>query len=314
MLATAGEVPGRSGWAFEWKFDGIRAVVSVDAGEVAVFSRSLRSITGSVPELSVLSGLVDRPVLLDGELVALDSRGRPEFGRVQWRMVDRPSERLLQAYPVSFYAFDLLHDGDENLLSTPYAQRRARLAALGLEQPPVVRCPEHYTDVDGLQLLAVAREHGLEGIVAKRLDSAYHPGRRSPDWIKTALRRTQEVVVGGWTPGSGRRAATFGALILGVHNSEGRLVYAGHVGTGFTNRTLTMMHRLLDSLARPSSPFDEPVPPERARDARWAEPVLVGEVEYREWTSDHHLRQPSWKGLRPDRLPTEIHRVDANNH
>lgn len=314
MLATAGGVPDGSGWAFEWKFDGFRAVVSVEAGEVAVFSRSLRSITGSVPELSVLAGLLDRPVLLDGELVVLDARGRPEFGRLQWRMVDQPTERLLRAYPVSFYVFDVLHDGDESLLSWPYERRRARLAALGLEQPPVVRCPENYTDVDGLQLLAIAREHGLEGIVAKRLDSAYHPGRRSPDWIKTAIRRTQEVVVGGWTPGSGHRADTFGAIILGIHDTGERLVYAGHVGTGFTNRTLTTMRRLLDSLARASSPFDVAVPREYARKAFWVEPVLVGEVEYREWTSDGHLRQPSWKGLRPDRLPAEIHLADADNH
>lgn len=172
MLATLGPVPAGSGWAFEWKCDGQRAVVAVTPEGVRLWSRTGREITGSFPELGVLAGLVDRPVLLDGELVTLDAAGRPNFGRLQARMgLYRPTEWLLHTHPVHFHVFDVLHDDAESLLFAPYERRRERLAELGLEHPPAVRVPEHYTDVDGLQLLEIARKHGLEGIVAKRLGS-----------------------------------------------------------------------------------------------------------------------------------------------
>ncbi|MDQ0377939.1 non-homologous end-joining DNA ligase [Amycolatopsis thermophila] len=312
MLATPGQPPAGPGWAFEWKWDGVRAMVAVDTGGVVARSRNLRDITSSYPELRVLPELVDRPLLLDGELVTLDDRGRPDFGRLQSRMhVARPRPELLESHPVAFFVFDLLHDSGRDLTREPYEDRRGQLAELALDAPPTIRVPDHYLgdEVTGPDLLEIASQSGLEGIVAKRVSSPYAPGRRSRDWIKTPLRQTQEVIIGGWVPGEGRRAGTLGALLLGVQDDQGQLVYVGHVGTGFTDQVLGEMRDRLAPLARQVSPFEVPVPREFARRARWVEPVLVGEVEHRQWTGDNRLRHPSWRGLRPDRDPAEIRRA-----
>lgn len=309
MLAVPGGVPEGEQWAYEWKWDGVRAVVGLAGDEVRAHSRTLREITASYPELRALTTLTRRRLLLDGEIVALDERGRPDFARLQSRMhVHRPAARLLRDVPVCYYVFDLLVAGDEELLSLPYHRRRSRLADLGLTAPPTVRTPDHHTRVAGSDLLDVAADHGLEGIVAKRLDSRYRPGARSRDWVKTPLRTTQEVVVGGWVAGEGRRTGTLGALLLGAHRTDepGALAYVGHVGTGFTESALADLLTRLRPLARPSSPFATPVPRDRARHAHWVEPVLVGEVEHRQWTAENRLRHPSWRGLRPDREPGEI--------
>ncbi|WP_199435284.1 non-homologous end-joining DNA ligase [Qaidamihabitans albus] len=310
MLATLGDLPGGDAWAFEWKWDGVRALVCVDGAEVIAWSRNQRDITPTYPEVAAITGLVDRPVLLDGEILTLDHQGRPDFGRLQSRMhVRRPDERLLHEYPVAVYVFDLLQLDGRSLLAQPYQQRRARLAELEIDEPPRFRTPDHYERVDGRELLEIAREHGLEGLVAKRRDSHYQPGRRSRHWIKTPLRLTQEVVIGGWTPGEGRRADTIGSLLLGVYDEEDRLTYAGHVGTGFSDAALADMLGRLRRLQRATSAFDVPVPREYARRASWVEPALVGEVEHRQWTSDGRLRHPSWRGLRPDREPGEARRA-----
>ncbi|PXY16637.1 non-homologous end-joining DNA ligase [Prauserella muralis] len=310
MLATLGELPSGSGWAYEFKWDGVRAIVAVDGDTLTAWSRNQRTITATYPELRQLTSLLRQPVLLDGEIVTLDAAGRPDFGRLQARMhVRQPTERLLRDYPVAFYAFDLLQAGGRSLLGEPYHQRRDRLAELNLDDPPRVRTPDHYTHVEGQALLDVAAEYGLEGLVAKRLDSRYQPGRRSRDWIKTPLRLTQEVIIGGWTPGEGRRAGSLGSLLLGVHDDQNRLIYAGHVGTGFSDHALADMLHRLRPLQRPTSPFDVAIPREYARRATWVEPVLVGEVEHRQWTGDGRLRHPSWRGLRPDREPGETRRA-----
>jgi bifunctional non-homologous end joining protein LigD len=205
---------------------------------------------------------------------------------------------------VSFYAFDLLALDGASLLAAPYDERRSRLAELGPVGPVLV--PPSFTDVDGDQLLEVARGHGLEGVVAKRRAGRYEVGRRSAGWVKTALSHTQEVLVGGWTVGEGRRSRTFGSLLLGAHDADRRLRYLGHVGTGFRDTALDDLMARLRPLARRTSPFDETVPREHARHARWVEPVLVGEVEYRLMTRDGRLRHASWRGLRPDRTPDEV--------
>lgn len=158
----------------------------------------------------------------------------------------------------------------------------------------------------GRALLAVARAHGLEGLVAKRLGSRYEPGRRTSAWIKTALLTTQEVIIGGWTAGEGRRAGTLGALLLGAHDDAGRLRYLGQVGTGFTQRMLADLLERLTALAQTDSPFDEPVPRAHARRAHWARPQLVGEVEYRTLTHDRRLRHAAWRGLRADKEPAQV--------
>jgi len=161
-------------------------------------------------------------------------------------------------------------------------------------------------DTEPADVLHVASQYGFEGIVSKRVKSRYEPGRRSPAWVKTPFRYTQEVVIGGWRVGQGNRAGRIGSLLLGAHDGRGGLVYVGHVGTGFSQTVLVDLQRDLERRARPTSPFDVEVPREHARDALWVEPELVGEVEFRQWTPDGRLRHPAWRGLRADRDPSSV--------
>jgi bifunctional non-homologous end joining protein LigD len=307
MLATtAARPPGGPGWAFEFKWDGVRAVVAVAGDRIRLTSRLGNEVTDGYPELAEIGALTHgRPALLDGEIVTLDGAGRPNFNLLQDRMhVRHPTPELRARVPVWFYAFDLLLLDGRSLLHAPYDERRTHLDEL--EPTGRVQIPPSFSDVTGDQLLAIARRHGLEGVVAKRRGGRYEPGRRSPAWLKTALSRRQEVLIGGWTVGEGRRARTFGSLLLGAHDENGGLRYLGHVGTGFSDAQLDQLMARLRPLTRPTSPFDENVPREHARHARWAEPVLVGEVEYRVITRDGRLRHASWQGLRPDRAPDEV--------
>jgi bifunctional non-homologous end joining protein LigD len=290
MLATPGPLPVTAGWAFEFKWDGVRAVTYVRNGIVEVVSRNDRSITTTYPELRAVGRLPD--VVLDGEVVALD-RGRPSFSKLQHRMhIARPSDEVLRRVPVAYYVFDLLWLRGESLVRVPYLERRDLLKDLGVDVPPF------FTDVRGADVLESAREHGLEGVIAKRATSPYEPGKRSPAWVKVPLLQTQEVVIGGWLPGEGRRAGTIGSLLLGVPSDDG-LRYVGKVGTGFTDPMLRRLHRTLTR--RASSPFIE-VPALHARGVQWVEPEWVGEVEYRAWTPEGRLRHSSWRGLRPDKI------------
>jgi bifunctional non-homologous end joining protein LigD len=290
----------RYGWEFKW--DGVRAIAYVSGGTVRLLSRNDREMAASYPELAVLAERVDVPVILDGEIVALRG-GRPDFAALQSRMhVRHPAASLVRGTPVELYLFDLLHQGRESLLGRPYAQRRERLAGLGLTQAPV-RTPPWFRG-DARHVLAASIAHGLEGVVGKPLASAYHPGQRR-DWIKVKNVRHQEVIICGWKPGEGRRADTIGSLLIGVYDA-GRLRYAGHVGTGFTQRMLEDLMRRLAPLQRDTSPFGAAVPAQHARAAHWVEPRLVGEVAFTEWTPDRVLRHPSWRGLRPDSEPAGV--------
>jgi bifunctional non-homologous end joining protein LigD len=309
MLACAGAPPSGAGWAFEFKWDGVRAIAAVAGDRWQLYSRNGNDITGGYPELAALTGVIgDRRVLLDGEIVALGAAGRPEFGLLQQRMhVRAPSPALLARVPICYYVFDVLDVDGRSLLAVSYQQRRDALGNLDLDRgSSLIRVPPHYPDADGGQLLEVARQHGLEGVVAKRLRSRYEPGRRSTSWIKTALFRTQEVLVGGWTAGQGHRAGTLGALLLGAYDEQGRLRYLGDVGTGFTEQMLGDLMVRLTALEQPGSPFDELVPRDHARRARWVRPELVGEVEYRAVTLDRRLRHTAWRGLRADKDPAQV--------
>lgn len=307
MLATAGEPPGGAGWAFEFKWDGVRAIVATAGDDARIASRNGNDVTGGYPEIVEARPGRGRSMLLDGEIVALDTAGRPGFGLLQQRMhVRGPTAELLERVPVSLYVFDVLEIDGESLLRAPYDLRQERLRALGLDASPRISVPPSFTDVTGQQLLDVARAHALEGIVAKRRTSRYDPGRRSAAWVKTALLSAQEVIIGGWTPGQGRRGSTLGALLLGVHDRAGRLRYVGNVGTGFTDAMLRDLVGRLEPLHRDASPFDEQVPREHARGVRWVRPQLVGEVQYRTLTTDARLRHAAWRGLRPDREPGEV--------
>jgi bifunctional non-homologous end joining protein LigD len=309
MLAVpARELPADDDrWGYEFKWDGVRAIAYGSGAAVRVMSRNDKDITGTYPELTGLAGMVDRPVVLDGEIVALRD-GRPDFGLLQSRMhVRRPSERLLRSVPVGYYVFDVLCLDGRPLLDQPYTGRRAVLEKLALSGDHVQTPP--WFRGGGAQVLAVSLANGLEGVIAKRLESRYHPGRRSGDWLKIKNVRHQEVVVGGWKAGGGRRTGLIGSLLLGTYTDRG-LKYAGHVGTGFTEAMLRDLADRLEPLARESSPFDTEVPREHARHAHWVEPELVGEVSYTERTAEGRLRHPSWRGLRPDKTPGEARREE----
>jgi len=310
MLATAGELPSAAdeeAWAFEMKWDGVRAVVYVD-GDVRVLTRNDREVAATYPELRGLAdALSGRPLVLDGEIVALDEAGRPSFGQLQARMhVQRPSSALLAQVPVSLLVFDVLHAGGEPQLSRTYDQRRAVLEDFGLAGPSWATPPAFAGD--GAAAMAASRAQGLEGVIAKRRMSTYLPGRRSRDWVKVKHILMQEVVVGGRSPGEGRRAGGLGSLLLGVPDDDGRLVYAGHVGTGFSDRVLADLMTRLTRLEQPTPPFADEVPRAHARGARWVQPLMVGEVAFSEWTRDGRMRHPTWRGLRPDKEPGEVRR------
>ncbi|MGW4242622.1 non-homologous end-joining DNA ligase [Nocardia sp. NPDC004722] len=306
MLATGGSPPDGPGWAFEMKWDGVRIIALAGAGEAQLFSRNGNDVGAAYPE--VVAALKTLPgkesLILDGEIVALDRDGAPSFGLLQRRMhVARPAEPLIAEVPVRFFVFDLLTVDGVDLTRRPYLERRARLAELALPAPLSV--PPHWIDMDAEKLLKVAREHRIEGIVAKRTDSVYLPGRRSPAWIKTPLRERTEAVVAGWTPGAGAFGASFGSLVLGAHDDAGRLVYIGNVGTGFTHAARRVLRGALDEIEVSASPFEQPPPEAAAGGWHWVEPILVGDVEYREFSGER-LRMPSWKGLRTDKPPAVV--------
>ncbi len=309
MLATAGQLPPpdqEQRWAFEMKWDGVRAVVYLDRGDLRVRTRNDREVAATYPELRALAAELSRHrMVLDGEVVAFDEFGRPSFGELQNRMhVQAPGRDLLARVPVSLLVFDLLHLDGTSLVPLPYDERRTALEGLDLAGsrwavPPAF----HGAPADAMD---VSRAQDLEGVVAKRRDAAYLPGRRSPTWLKVKHLRMQEVVVGGWSPGQGRRQGGIGSLLLGVPDGDGRLVYAGHVGTGFSDRVLADLGERLRADEVGESPFADPVPRLHARDARWVRPRLVGEVGFAEWTREGMMRHPAWRGLRPDKDPADV--------
>ena len=302
MLATpSGLPPDQTRWAYEMKWDGIRAVGYVDGGRLTLRSRNDRDVTSSYPELRALGeALGSTQLIVDGEIVALDENGRPSFGRLQQRLgvtAASQTRRLASTHPVVYILFDLLHLDGQSTLSLPYTQRRELLEGLELSGPAWQTPPP--LDGDGEDLLDATREQGLEGLLAKRMDSTYRPGRRSSSWLKIKNALDQEVVIGGWRPGEGRRAGTLGSLLIGVRDEEG-LRYVGRVGTGFNEAMLRDLEQRVTRLERTTSPFLD-VPRKDAKDARWCSPRLVGEVAFSGWTTEGRLRHPSWRGLRPDK-------------
>lgn len=313
MKATAADLPSGDGWVYEIKWDGMRALAFVDGDRLRVQSANERDVTASWPELAGLpDALPATTALLDGELVATDADGRPSFGRLQQRMhITNPAEATRRAaeVPVVYVVFDLLHLDGHDLTALPFTDRRRLLDQL-LEPTPSWRVSPLHDD--GVALLAAANERGLEGVVAKRADSHYEPGKRTRTWRKVKVRRRQEMVVGGWLPGEGGRAGRIGALLVGYHDRAsdgGPLRFAGRVGTGFTEAELARLSSLLAPLATGDCPFDPPPPrPDVARGATWVHPELVAELAFAEWTDDHRLRHPSYLGLRTDKPAADVTR------
>ena len=312
MLATLGseaDLADSEEWAFEMKWDGIRAVAYLGSEEsdVRLLTRNGNDVTVTYPEVAAhLRASVGRgSSILDGEIVALNEKSVPDFGRLQQRMgltKQADVERAARSIPVQYLLFDLLEHNGDQLIKTPYSERRRRLDELvrseGLIQaPPAFEGDLHSAMRSSLEL-------GLEGVVAKSTDSLYRPGRRSAHWIKIKHHRTQEVVIGGWRPGKGRRTGGIGSLLLGIPEKTG-LRYVGRVGTGFTERELEAIAQRLSNIGRKTSPFSE-IPRAEAADAHWVRAVLVGEVQFAEWTPTGRLRQPSWRGWRPDKDASEV--------
>jgi len=309
MAATLGKLPREDGtWAYELKWDGVRAIGYCDAGHLRLESRNGRDITSQYPELRALGRkLGSLQVVLDGEIVAFDENGKPGFQRLQRRMhlaSDAAVRRRMADTPVTYVLFDLLFLEGRVLYELAYTDRRKLLAELELDGPSWQTPAFHQGD--GRGLLALTKNQGLEGVVAKRLDSRYLPGRRSRSWLKVKNTTSQDFVIGGWMPGEGHRTNSIGSLLAGFYEQDGDelvLRYAGRVGTGFTAETLRDLSRTLTKLRAEDSPFTGRQPP---KDAIFAEPKLVAEVEFREWTAARTLRAPSYKGLRDDRDPAEV--------
>jgi bifunctional non-homologous end joining protein LigD len=309
MASAAPSLPGDGGWAYEMKWDGIRALAYIEGGSVRLWSRTGRDITAGYPELQDMpAGVPASQAVLDGEIVAFGGEQWPSFEAIQQRMNLSPAQSRLLApeVPVTYLAFDLLSLEGRPLLDEPYAQRRAMLDELGINGPHW-QTPPSFADAAGPDVLSVSRQHGLEGVVAKRLSSRYEPGKRSQSWRKIKNIRRQEAVVGGWKPGEGNRAGQIGSLLIGVQGPDG-LDYSGHVGTGFNQQALAMLGQRLAPLRRATSPFATPVPPEHARAAVWVEPLLVVEVAFSQWTSEGRMRAASYKGLRNDKDPADVAR------
>jgi bifunctional non-homologous end joining protein LigD len=304
MLAVPGELPrDGSRYALEVKWDGIRGILHTGDGGTASRLTGRRGIdlTPRYPEMARLTEpLAGRRVVLDGELVAFDRHGRPSFELLQRRMhvTDPGATGLTSLIPVTYLPFDLLYLDGHVLFAVPYEDRRALLATLGLDAPQ--NFPGTMTE-----LLTATRAQGLEGVIAKRRDSPYLPGRRSQCWIKVKNLAEREVVIGGWRPGKGRRAGGIGSLLMGAFDDRG-LVYLGHVGTGFSDPVLGELQARLRPLETGGSPYATELPREIARGARWIRPELVGEVAYTSWTQERRLRHAVWRGLRPDKHPSEV--------
>ncbi len=296
MLATVGSVDKMTAeqWAFEGKFDGYRLLVYADHRGLRLQTRNGRDVTAEYPQLQPLAEtLADHDVVLDGEVVALDSAGVPSFSAMQNRT---------GATRIEFWAFDILRLDGRWLQRVAYRDRRRVLEAFaeatGLTVPALI-------DGDGAEALAYSRKRKWEGVVAKKWDSLYLPGQRSSAWIKDKNWNTQEAVVGGWRKGEGGRSSGIGALLLGVPDADG-LRFIGRVGTGFTEKELASLKAILAPLHTDESPFRPALPPAEAKDVTYVRPELVGEVRYGHVTSDGRLRHPSWRGLRPDKVPADV--------
>lgn len=309
MLAKASRLPQNNNlYAFEIKWDGIRALIHYDGKNIKILSRNSKDITSQYPEILQIAPSLPYPVILDGEIVAFDQHGRPCFSQLQHRMglvSEKKIALMMQQIPVTLVIFDLLFADQQFLTELPYLKRREHLEDLRLNgrywQTPA------YSLGSGADLLAASRNLGLEGIIAKKRDHPYEPGKRSGSWLKIKNQKRQELVIGGWIPGQGARSGKLGALLVGYYENK-KLRYAGAVGTGFTSATLQELASLLQPLHQKDNPFCEQPP---QKEIQFVRPQLIGEFEFTEWTPNHTLRHPSFKGLRSDKQPQEVIREEV---
>lgn len=312
MLATAGAAGDLAGaqWSLEMKWDGMRAIVGIDGEDLRIASRSGHDMTDTYPELAGVPAIVREAssVVLDGELVALDERGRASFALLQQRIQAgsrREIAQLAEQIPVQLAVFDILEADGQSCMRKTYEKRRELLAAvIDPEAHEAVSVPAPVADeLD--EALAESRRRGYEGIVAKRHGSRYASGRRSRAWLKITHSRTQEAVVIGWRPGRGARSGAVGSLLLAVPSTGGGLRYAGRVGTGFRQDELQDWVAQLERIARKTAPVPD-VPADVARDAHWVTPRRVAEVQFASWTEQGRMRHPRWRGWRHDKGPADL--------
>jgi bifunctional non-homologous end joining protein LigD len=309
MMAQPGDLPpDDNGWAYEMKWDGVRASAYLaESHLLRLVSRTGREITPTYPEVRDLGPASNgHALVLDGEIVAF-GHGRPSFEALQPRIhISSPAKAaaLASQIPATYIVFDLLYIDGQRTTKQPYRQRREQLDSLVLAGPSW-QTPPAFTEVSGADILAAATSQRMEGVVAKRLASPYRPGERSPDWRKVKPTFGQEAVVGGISPGQGNRAGTIGSLLIGVQTPAG-LAYSGKVGTGFSAATLRMLQQRLAPLHTRISPFATPVPREFSRNAQWVEARLVIEVAFAGWTQEGRMRAASYRGLRTDKDPAEV--------
>jgi bifunctional non-homologous end joining protein LigD len=306
MLASGGYEPfDRQGWWFEPKFDGVRTLLYLVGEEVRLISRSGRDQSASYPELSRVYRRINATnAVVDGEIVATNEQGQTSFELLQQRInLSSVSEieRAMKKIPVEMVAFDLLWLDGEDLTALPLSERRARLEEVVMEDKGIRLI--YWIPDEGTRFHQAAQELGLEGIIAKKASSRYFPGRRSEEWRKIKILKRQDCVILGFTPGQRGRSSSFGALLLGAYR-DGELIWTGQVGTGFTDRMLSDLLGKLRGLETDKPPISDPGL-RKVKGARWIRPELVGEVEYLQMTAAGKLRAPSFKGLRPDKVPED---------
>lgn len=308
MLATRGShVPAGSGWMHEVKWDGIRLLADVPgtADKVRLWTRNENDATIAWPEL--VAAAPDRDLLVDGEVIALNDQGLPDFGVLQDRMHVRraaTAEAKSRQRPATFMVFDLLRLDGRELLSLPLSERRVLLEGLAADGTVRGAWQVPATYDDGAMLLDATEQQGLEGIVSKRMASRYEPGARSPHWLKFPHRRRSSYVVGGWRPETGSEHR-LGALLVGEPTPDG-LVYRGRVGSGIAGKVGPMLSEALAPHQRDDSPFSDEVPRLDALGTHWVEPVVVVDVEALGLSTQQRLRQPSYRGFRPDLGPEDL--------
>jgi bifunctional non-homologous end joining protein LigD len=304
MLASKGTyVPRGEDWVHEVKWDGVRALTDVRDGKLRMYSRNGNDITIAWPELST-SPLVDRDLLVDGEIIALNEHGLPDFRMLQDRMHLRNAQtarRLSASNPATYMVFDLLRLDGEDLTGLTWEERRARLEGLGLDSSWQV--PAVYDD--GQMLHDATLAQGLEGVVSKRRSSKYFPDRRTDSWLKLAHRLSASYVVGGWRPQEGSSAGNLAAVLVGEMTPDG-LLYRGRVGSGIGPKAGAQLTKLLAGRDRDDSPFDDEVPKVDALGTHWVEPFLVVEVDSHATAKNQRLRQPSYRGVRADLSPEDL--------